>query len=118
MKRYLCRYVHHIDGLPDFSALRFTKYNQYESMILPLVKYLEAHGVQIEYGMDVKNVIFETEGSKKTAKQIVYEKCGTQQTIDLTENDLVFITNGCCTDSSCYGDQNHAPDLSGLKRCV
>ena len=40
MKRYLCRYVHHIDGLPDFSALRFTKYNQYESMILPLVKYL------------------------------------------------------------------------------
>ena len=28
MKRYLCRYVHHIDGLPDFSALRFTKYNQ------------------------------------------------------------------------------------------
>ena len=29
MKRYLCRYVHHIDGLPDFSALRFTKYNQY-----------------------------------------------------------------------------------------
>ena len=60
MKRYLCRYVHHIDGLPDFSALRFTKYNQYESMILPLVKYLEAHGVRIEYGMDVKNVIIET----------------------------------------------------------
>ena len=50
MKRYLCRYVHHIDGLPDFSALRFTKYNQYESMILPLVKYLESHGVRIEYG--------------------------------------------------------------------
>lgn len=25
MKRYLCRYCHHIDGLPDFSALRFTK---------------------------------------------------------------------------------------------
>ena len=32
MKRYLQRYCHHIDGLPDFSALRFTKYNQYESM--------------------------------------------------------------------------------------
>lgn len=40
MKRYLCRYVHHIDGLPDFSALRFTKYNQYDSMILPLVNIL------------------------------------------------------------------------------
>lgn len=115
MKRYLCRYVHHIDGLPDFSALRFTKYNQYESLILPLVKYLEAHGVRIEYGMDVKNVIIETVGDKKIAKQIVYVKDGKQQTIDLIEDDLVFITNGCCTDSTCYGDQTHAPDLSSLK---
>ena len=59
MKRYLCRYVHHIDGLPDFTALRFTKYNQYESMILPLVKYLEKGGVKIEYGFDVKNIIID-----------------------------------------------------------
>ena len=115
MKRYLCRYVHHIDGLPDFSALRFTKYNQYESMILPLVKYLESHGVRIEYGMDVRNVIIETEGDKKIARQIVYVKDGKEQTIDLIEDDLVFITNGCCTDTSCYGDQTHAPDLSGVK---
>ena len=115
MKRYLCRYVHHIDGLPDFSALRFTKYNQYESMILPLVKYLENHGVKIEYGIDVKNVIIDTIGDKKIAKQIVYVKDGQEQTIDLIEEDLVFITNGCCTDSSCYGDQNTAPDLSHLK---
>ena len=115
MKRYLCRYVHHIDGLPDFSALRFTKYNQYESMILPLVKYLESHGVRIEYGMDVRNVIIDTVGDKKVAKQIVYVKDGEEQTIDLIEDDLVFITNGCCTDTSCYGDQTHAPDLSGIK---
>ena len=35
MKRYMQRYIHHIGGLPDFTALRFTKYNQYESMVLP-----------------------------------------------------------------------------------
>ena len=115
MKRYLCRYVHHIDGLPDFSALRFTKYNQYESMILPLVKYLEAHGVSIEYGMDVKNVIFAHEGDRILAKQIIYQKDGAEHSIDLTPDDLVFITNGCCTDTSCYGDQTHAPDLSGIE---
>ncbi len=114
MKRYLCRYVHHIDGLPDFTALRFTKYNQYESMILPLVKYLQNHGVSIEFGMDVKNVIIENENGKKVAKQIIYEKDGVEQSIDLVENDLVFITNGCCTDTSCYGGQNTVPDLSGI----
>ena len=115
MKRYLCRYVHHIDGLPDFSALRFTKYNQFESMILPLVKYLNEHGVKIEYGIDVKNVMIDNLGTKKIAKQIIYEKDGNRETIELTEDDLVFITNGCCTDTSCYGDQDNAPDLSKIK---
>ena len=115
MKRYLCRYVHHIDGLPDFSALRFTKYNQYESMILPLTEYLKSHGVKIEYGIDVKNVIIDTFGDKHTARQIIYVKDGEQKSIDLIEDDLVFITNGCCTDTSCYGDQEHAPDLSEIK---
>ncbi len=42
MKLYIQRFIHHIGGLPDFSALKFTKYNQYESLILPMVKYLEA----------------------------------------------------------------------------
>ena len=115
MKRYLCRYVHHIDGLPDFTALRFTKYNQYESMILPLVKYLEQGGVKIEYGFDVKNVIIDNIDGKRVAKKIIYIKDGKESSIDLCEDDLVFITNGCCTDTSCYGDQDHAPDLSNIK---
>ena len=114
MKRYLCRYVHHIDGLPDFSALRFTKYNQYESMILPLIEYLKKHDVDVQFGMDVKNVVIEEVDSKKTAKQLIYIKDNEEHSIPLTADDLVFITNGCCTDTSSYGDQTHAPDLSGI----
>lgn len=114
MKRYLCRYVHHIDGLPDFSALRFTKYNQYESMILPLIEYLKKHDVDVQFGMDVKNVVIEDVDGKKTAKELIYVKDNKEQSIPLTADDLVFITNGCCTDTSCYGDQTHAPDLSHI----
>lgn len=114
MKRYLCRYVHHIDGLPDFSALRFTKYNQYESMILPLIEYLKKHDVDVQFGMDIKNVVIEDVDGKKTAKELIYVKDNKEQSIPLTADDLVFITNGCCTDTSCYGDQTHAPDLSGI----
>ena len=84
-------------------------------MILPLTKYLESNGVKIEYGIDVKNVIFESKQNKKVATQIIYENKGLEKTIDLIEDDLVFITNGCCTDTSCYGDQNNAPDLSKIK---
>lgn len=119
MKRYLQRFVHHIDGLPDFTALRFTRYNQYESLIIPLLNYLKSKGVEIEYGYDVQNVIFDINDSQKVAKQILYkDKNGKDQSIELTVNDLVFITNGSCTDSTCYGEQNMAPDISKLQNGV
>ena len=109
MKRYFQRFIHHIGGLPDFSALKFTRYNQYESLILPMQKYLEAAGVQIQFGTSVTNVRFDIEGEKKTAKAIEYVKDGNKGEIALTENDLVFITNGSCTEGTIYGDQDHAP---------
>ena len=59
MKLYFQRFIHHISGLPDFSALKFTRYNQYESLILPMQKYLEAHGVDFQFNTEVTNVEFE-----------------------------------------------------------
>ena len=59
MKLYIRRYIHHIGGLPDFKALRFTRYNQYESMILPMVQYLEKAGVQFHYNTKVTDIRFE-----------------------------------------------------------
>ena len=49
MRRYLMRFVHHIGGLADFSALKFTKYNQYESLVLPMIEYLKSHSVNFEF---------------------------------------------------------------------
>lgn len=62
MKLYIHRYIHHIAGLPDFSALRFTRYNQYESMILPMVRYLEAAGVDFRLSTEVIDVDIEVGG--------------------------------------------------------
>lgn len=111
MRRYIARFIHHIGGLPDLSALKFTRYNQYESLVLPLVRYLESKGVRFEYGVQVKNVVVGRENGKKTATQILYEKNGRPAAIDLTENDLVFVTNGSITENSTYGDQRTVPVL-------
>lgn len=111
MKLYVQRFIHHIGGLPDLSALKFTKYNQYESLILPMVKYLEEHGVSFEYNTRVTNVLFEHRGAKKVAAQLVLEQNGKARTLPLTENDLVFVTNGSCTENSSLGDDDHAPEL-------
>ncbi|MFC2694168.1 MAG: oleate hydratase [Lactobacillus crispatus] len=106
MRRYAMRFIHHIDGLPDFTALKFNKYNQYESMVKPLLAYLKDHDVQFEYDCHVDNVVVDHEGKQKVAKKIVMTKNGEQSDIDLTPDDIVFVTNGSITESSTYGDQN------------
>ena len=106
MKLYIQRFIHHIGGLPDFKALRFTKYNQYESMILPMVKYLESYGVQFHFGVKVTNVEFDCNEQRKLATRIDTLRDGKEEHIDLTENDLVFITNGGCVENSSIGNQN------------
>ena len=106
MKLYLKRFIHHVGGLPDFTALRFTRYNQYEAMILPMVHYLQEHGVDFQYNTKVVNVEFDIRNGRKAARRIVLQREGREDAIDLTDNDLVFITNGGCVENSAYGSQN------------
>lgn len=117
MRRYIMRFIHHIGGLPDLSALKFTKYNQYESLVLPLVNYLKEHNVDFVYNTVVENVLVDTNGDSKIAHTLVLNQNGEKKTIDLTENELVFVTNGSITESTTYGDNNHpaqpTKDLGG-----
>lgn len=105
MKRYMQRFVHHIDGLPDLSALRFTRYNQYESMILPMVNYLKDKGVQLHYGVKVEDVQFVLRDNEKLAESITIKKDDEVRTIKLNEDDLVFMTLGGLVENSEFGSQ-------------
>ena len=80
MRRYLLRFVHHIATLSNMSALRFTKYNQYDSLILPLETFLKEQGVTFQYNSKVSNVIIENFGNKKTAKKILLIENETEST--------------------------------------
>ncbi len=145
MKRYITRFVHHLGGLPDFSALRFTRYNQYESMILPMVNYLQDHGVDFRFNTHVTDVRFSCDTAKDDARKLATEirfvvedsaaavdaatgvqdgatgegargEAPAEQTIQLTEDDLVFITPGSLVAHSSFGSQDEpakfAPELT------
>ncbi|WAM38999.1 oleate hydratase [Leuconostoc pseudomesenteroides] len=103
MRRYAMRFIHHIDGLPDFSALKFNKYNQYDSMVLPLIHYLEDHGVDVQFDTTVDNIIVDFDNGQKVAKSLELTVSGQHETRPLTANDLVFVTNGSITESTTYG---------------
>ena len=113
MKLYLNRFIHHVGGLTDLSALRFTRYDQYNSIVKPMVRYLENHGCNFQYNTKVVDVDFDISENKKVATKIIAEdKIGNDKSIELTENDLLFITNGSMTENSSYGDDNTPAELS------
>ncbi|KAK5384067.1 hypothetical protein LTS13_002260 [Exophiala xenobiotica] len=104
-KLYLHRFINHIGGLPDFSTLKFTKYNQYESLVLPLYKWLIGQGVKFQYKTEVVDVDFSFDGEKKQATRIKWIKDGQTGGVDLSSSDLLFMTIGSLTENSSTGDQ-------------
>ena len=108
MKLYLHRFIHHIGGLPDFSALKFTKYNQYESLVLPLYRWLVDRGVTFMFDTEVTDVDFHITGERKQATRIHWVSGGTPGGVGLGENDLLLMTIGSLTENSDDGD-HHTP---------
>ena len=109
MRRYVTRFIHHTHNLTDLSCLKFTSYNQYESLIQPLISYLMEHNVRFEYDTVVNNVVFRRSNGKQIASQIVITQSGERKVIYTDERDLVFVTLGSNTENSAYGDQNTVP---------
>ncbi len=125
MRRYLLRFVHHIASLADLSSLRFTRYNQYESLIKPLVAHLESHGVTFRNTTQVLDVLVTDAGGHKTVTQLDLlvgattggtegegaasagiGNDGTLEKVEVGPDDLVLITNGSITESSTFGDND------------
>lgn len=114
LKLYINRFIHHVSGLPDLSALQFTRYDQYESIVVPMMRWLIEKGVRTEYNHEVVDIEFELSDEKKVATKIIAKdtKTGEDKSIPLSENDLVFITTGSLVESSSYGDNETAPNLA------
>ncbi len=108
MKLYLHRFIHQIAGMPDFSTLKFTRFNQYESLVLPLVKWLLDHGVVFRYGTEVTDVDFDIAPGRKQATRIHWRSQGVEDSLDLGPDDLLFMTIGSLTENSDNGD-HHTP---------
>jgi oleate hydratase len=112
MKLYLHRFIHQIAGMPDLSSLKFTKYNQYESLVLPLVKWLEEQGVRFQYGTEVTDVDFDIADGRKQASVIHWRQDGLVSSTALGADDLLFMTIGSLTENSNNGDHHNAAKLN------
>ena len=118
MKRYMQRFIHLMPGMSTMRDLLFTKYNQYDSLILPLKKYLESKGVHFVFNTAVTDLDIEIEGDSKTVTAIHLNKEGQEETIPTASDDLIFFTNGSMTENSSLGDTDTAPVLDRSEGAV
>ena len=112
MRRYMKRFIHLVDGLPKLGGVMRTKYNQYDSVIRPMKKYLEEKGVKFEMGKEVVDIDFNLSNDDKTATFIHLKN---KDQIVLRKNGFVFITNGSITESSDNGSWERAAVLKSVE---
>ncbi|MBB6624735.1 oleate hydratase [Clostridium gasigenes] len=118
MKRYMERFMHLLPGMSRLKGIMFTKYNQYDSMILPLINWLKEQKVVFQNDSRVTDLDIDINEKSKTVTAIHLIRNGKEEIINTTVDDLVFVTNGSMTENSTLGTMDKAPVLNtGVGGC-
>lgn len=108
-RRYFIRFIQDFPVMDTLETIEVTPYNQYESMVLPIVDYLTKQGVNFVTNTSVTNLDFKIIDNLKKVSRIYYKQDGKQKEILVNENDYVFVTLGSITANSSIGSMTEAP---------
>jgi len=111
LRRYFLRFVQEFDLLDTVGGVCRTKYNQYDSIVVPLQRWLVAQGVDVRFRTRVTDVDFAGPGQPRRATRLYVQDSTGASTIKLGQNDFTFITIGSITADSTYGGNNTVPPL-------
>ena len=117
-RRYLNRFVHLFKTFDTMSGIYRTRFNQYDSIVRPLLAWLHDQGVTIQLDTTVTDLTL-AEGDGITVTAIACTRNGAAEQIQVGPHDLVFVTNGSMTANSTLGSTDapavldtSAPDAS------
>lgn len=108
-KRYMERMIFEFSRIETLEGVTRTPYNQYESVILPIKEYLSKQNVDFSINATVTDIDFKP-GDEITATAIHIKDAEGEKIIELKEDDICIMTNGCMTDNATLGDFNTAPE--------
>jgi oleate hydratase len=112
-KRYLLRFTHMVSGFNTLSGIMRTVYNQFDSLVRPLRKWLGERGVKFICDIRVTDIDLCHDAEGYAAQRILYEQNGQTGEIRVADKDLVIVTLGSMTESSSLGSMDSAPVLKG-----
>jgi oleate hydratase len=108
-RRYLLRFLHEFPRIHTLSGVYRTPYNQYDSIVRPLVKWLEDQGVAFEMNCRVAGLDLKPAVGEITVECIHHTHEGVPAEIPVDEDDRVFVTLGSMTADSRFGSMTSAP---------
>ena len=114
-KRYLVRFAHMVDGFSRLRGIMRTVYNQYDSMVRPLQKWLDERGVVFALNTRVTALDFRDGLDGTVVDRIAYVHSGEAGDIQVGDDDLVIVTLGSMTEASSLGTMETAPRLKGKR---
>src|ERR1700677_1605978 len=91
-KRYLVRFSHMVAGFDKLKGIMRTVYNQYDSMVRPLRKWLDDRGVVFQTDTCVTDIVISEQNGETTATNIIYERSGRAEEVAVEANDFVLVT--------------------------
>ncbi|MDZ4374585.1 MAG: oleate hydratase [Phenylobacterium sp.] len=108
LKRYMHRFVQELPRLHTLGGVRRTRFNQYDSIVLPLQRWLEGLGVQIHPGARVDDLKYRYGLTGRRVDQLLYRAGEATHVTHLEADDLVLVTNGSMTAGATFGSM-HEP---------
>jgi len=108
-RRYLHRFMLEFSRIETLAGVKRTVLNQYDSLVVPLQRWLQAQGVHLVTECTVTDLDHRTEDGKFEVIALHCTVKGQAETRQLEHGDLVFVQNGSMTDASSLGSMGSAP---------
>jgi oleate hydratase len=108
-KRYVHRFMLEFTRIETLTGVKRTVFNQYNSLVCPLVAWLRGRGVNIIVNCTVTDLVLSPETDEIIVCGIVCTNNGIQEIIPIPDGDFVFFQNGSMTDASSFGSMSSAP---------
>ena len=111
-RRYIIRFIQDFPNLDTLASIETSPYNQYEFLVLPIVKWLQKQGVKFVLNTKITNLEFKFGQKHKTVTRIYYDRAGDRGYIKIGDDDYVFTTLGSIVANSSLGSMHKAPVLN------
>lgn len=110
LRRYMHQMIYEFTQIEHLVGVNRTRYNQFESIMLPLIKYLEGKGCKFVMNSRVEAFDFKETSMQDeitvTGLEILDTATNEKKHVAIDSDTAVFFTNGSITDSASLGDFN------------